>query len=88
MKVPTVHMNGTSRDELVEQLCKVSRQFNNLMAALLDAAPNGRDYYPQGDNALRDAQEERRADLKALDAMAKRYEALAETIADLPGGRR
>lgn len=53
---PTIHLNGTSKDELLNQLEAVVSALEAALAALNAAAPNGRDYYPQGPEALTDAQ--------------------------------
>jgi len=45
---PTVHLNGTSADELQSQHLAVMDACLALHAALAAATPNGRDYYPQG----------------------------------------
>lgn len=49
MKVicPIVHLNGTSRQQLEDQIDDVYEACHVLLKALKNAAPNGRDYYPQ-----------------------------------------
>lgn len=49
--VPTVHLNGTSGKDLYEQLDGAVIVLEEGQRALAEAAPNGRDYYPQGDGA-------------------------------------
>ena len=46
MKIPTVHLNGTSKDELVQQLNDLYLALGDAMDVLAKAGPNGRDYYP------------------------------------------
>jgi hypothetical protein len=53
--VPTVHINGTSRDALVEQNESARNAVRVAINALEAAQPNARDYYPQGDGAFRAA---------------------------------
>lgn len=48
---PTVHMNGTSRQELIFQQLEVMKAIRVLMGAMRKATPNGRDYYPQNEFA-------------------------------------
>jgi len=67
MTIPTIHLNGTSKDRLIEDLCNASNALNDAYAALKQTAPNGRDYYPQGDDALRKATQEHMSRLKRLD---------------------
>jgi len=53
---PTVHMNGTSKEELVQQRIEVVEAARLLYQAMQKAMPNGRDYYPQGDGVGAKAQ--------------------------------
>ena len=43
--LPIVHLNGTARETLVEQREAIWEAANNLIEAMKQAAPNGRDYY-------------------------------------------
>jgi len=52
---PSVHLNGTSKQELVEQRLAVMEAARALLQAMKGASPNGRDYYPQGDGAYKRA---------------------------------
>lgn len=45
LAIPTVHLNGTSRTELLNQLIDAARALKKGQEALAQAAPNGRDYY-------------------------------------------
>jgi hypothetical protein len=69
--LPTVHSNGTSKGELLKQLEDAGRACRQAVRALSEAAPHGRDYYPQGPDAFRQA----RADHdKRVEAVSKVYE--------------
>jgi DNA-binding ferritin-like protein len=46
--VPCVHSNGTSAKELLAQLDAVFDAIRELIRAMGNASPNGRDYYPTG----------------------------------------
>lgn len=48
MRIPTVHINGTSGLELFDQVVDVSRAVENAIDKMRDAWPNARDYYVQG----------------------------------------
>ena len=80
MMVPTVHLNGTSREALLEQYTKAHNALEVGLNALCAAAPNGRDYYPQGPDAFAKAQAEHSALVtqvaKAVVAMLDIAEAL------------
>lgn len=53
MILPTIHLNGTSREELQRQAEAAVRALDDAIARMSDAAPNGRDYYPQGPDVIR-----------------------------------
>lgn len=78
--VPTVHMNGTSKKELLEQLsnaygaCRIAGQ------TLRSAWPNGRDYYVQDSGAFGRAVQEWESRLERIDSVAKELEAIAVGI--------
>lgn len=52
MMIPTIHLNGTSREELERQLQDAVTALHAAMTALQAAGPNGRDYYLQGPDAI------------------------------------
>ena len=83
-QAPRVHLNGTSRDELVAQQRAVYDAADALLAALRQATPNGRDYYPLGDDAFRRAREEHRSRLW----QAGRIKDEASHIAQAIGGQK
>jgi hypothetical protein len=68
MKVPTVHLNGTSQEELLEQWRNVYRATYTLLDALAKATPHGRDYYVQGPDGegITQARKEHAARIKAV----------------------
>lgn len=45
--LPTIHLNGTGRREIVSQLVQAYTQLDLAMEKMAQAAPHGRDYYPQ-----------------------------------------
>jgi hypothetical protein len=69
MQLPTIHMNGTSKERLVEALCNASAKLDDAYSALKETAPNGRDYYPQGPVALQIACNDHLDRLARLDAI-------------------
>jgi len=80
--VPTVHLNGTSRDELVAQLRTAIEAIHAAESALTKAAPHGRDYYPQGSDAIRVAQQEHAARLVKLQEIESELTEIALAIMD------
>jgi hypothetical protein len=57
MSIPTVHLNGTSRDSLVKQRVNIIDALVGVEKAISQAWPHGRDFYPQGPDALSAAQQ-------------------------------
>lgn len=55
MIVPMIHRNGTSKDELKIGLMNVSNALHDAERLLRAATPHGRDYYLQGNEALKKA---------------------------------
>ena len=62
MEKPTVHLNGTPAECLLDQYKQARHLVQEAKAALEDAAPNARDYYvqPDGDRAYARASLEHR----------------------------
>lgn len=52
MIAPTVHINGSSRDDLLAKLETAYRAVNAALEAVQGSAPNARDYYVQGPDAF------------------------------------
>ena len=84
MILPTIHMNGTSREELVAQLEFASMALETAYQTLKRAAPNGRDYYPQGPEAIGVATAEHMARLKKLDEVKHEVDRLMLGIDRIP----
>jgi hypothetical protein len=80
MMIPTIHLNGTSEDALLEEVTSACQAIREAERALQNAAPNGRDYYPQGAGAIHSALEEHEARLKKLRDVRRELEELAEAI--------
>lgn len=78
---PTIHLNGTSAEELFEQVCNVLRDLRSARAVMAAAAPHGRDY-PINDYSFIHANSEHTDRLLRLGSIIREYEALAEHIAD------
>lgn len=66
MQLPTIHLNGSSPDRLIEEWDAAYQAIGDAITALAQCAPNGRDYYPLGIAAYRTAENEHRARLTAL----------------------
>jgi len=58
MKVPTIHLNGTSIHTFRTDLSAVHTALRVALDDLAKAAPHGRDYYVQGPDAYTEARKE------------------------------
>lgn len=85
--LPTVHLNGTSRDALFEANADAAGAIRAALTKLGEAAPNARDFYPQGPDAYGKARVEHDARAEALRGVLKDFEAICEHIADAEGRR-
>lgn len=88
MEFPTIHLNGTSKRELLEQYTEASHAVDAALDALYKAGPNGRDYYVQSASALYKAQDEHYARIKKLREVKQELDDIALHVADAEGGRR
>jgi hypothetical protein len=80
LAIPTVHLNGTSKSALVEQLCDAIDAIHAAGTKLAQACPNGRDYYPQGANAIQEALRQHEGRMKKLKEIADELHLIAEAI--------
>ena len=83
MKIPTIHLNGTSKDELLDQTLTAADAINVAIRALVNASPNARDYYPQGNGAYGIARDEHLSRLNRLQDVLQELSDIAEDISDL-----
>ena len=82
MMIPTVHLNGSSGEVLLDQYTTAAESVRQAIDKICDAGPNARDYYVQGPDAARAAQREHEARLAALKRMRDELAAIAEGIQD------
>jgi hypothetical protein len=80
--IPTIHLNGTSRDELHEGYRTALFALDAAINAVSATAPNGRDFYPQGPDAINAATREHLKRMNELQAMRNDLETLA--LATMP----
>jgi hypothetical protein len=79
--LPTVHLNGTSRAELQKQYEEAHTAIEHAITALAHAAPNGRDYYPQGAHAYGIAAREHESRVERLRNVQAELYAIYESVA-------
>jgi hypothetical protein len=80
MKTPTIHLNGTSKQSLLEALSTALTALCVAQNAVSDCAPNARDYYPQGDGAFAQANREHIARLERLHGLRSELREIADAI--------
>lgn len=80
MMKPTIHLNGTNWEALLEQQASTMTAISNALQALRNSAPNARDYYPQGPEAFHTADLEHRARVSKLELVFTEIEAIAEHV--------
>lgn len=85
MLKPTIHINGTAPANLYVANIEALRKVKDAAEALEAAAPNGRDFYPQGPAAINEALRQHRARLALLQSVASELEAICEHIIDQRG---
>lgn len=85
MILPTIHLNGTSVKNLAEDNDRAYAALIEAIDALAQTAPNGRDYYPQGDidgkPALYVAQDQHSERMAMLLQVKRELEAIGEYLA-------
>lgn len=82
LAVPTVHLNGTSREMLVKELETAYDALGAAYEAMRECGPNGRDYYPQGPGALERAIRQHFDRLSRVDSVRSELEALIGKISE------
>lgn len=80
LKYPTIHMNGTSGDELFAQNMNALVALRAAYEALLKATPNGRDYYVQSPGAITRAVDQHGARLRRLQDVIAEVGMIVEEI--------
>lgn len=81
---PTVHLNGTSKDALVDQLIAVTDALGDAQRKLDDANPNGRDYVKPSKFTIQDALAQHKRWGATLHALRNEIGTVTELIADQP----
>lgn len=87
MIVPTIHLNGTSREGLLEPLEVAYSSIREMEDAFQKTVPNGRDYYPQGPEAYEAARKQHLDQALKLQEVRKYLEDLCQAIDKAPGPR-
>jgi len=82
LAVPTVHLNGTSKESLVEQLSEANNAVQDALKALGQANPHMRDYYVQEDGAFYWARDQHGDRMRRLASVGRELVEVAIAIQD------
>lgn len=77
---PVVHLNGTSRQQLVDDYTEAASYARSLLEKLGDTSPNMRDYYPIGKEAYDKAFAEHSARVNRVRGVLEELEQLLEAV--------
>jgi hypothetical protein len=80
--VPTIHGNGTSKRSILEGYGKAFMAINKASDVLRETCPNGRDFYPQGSDALEKAILQHQARMEKLQSILDDLEELADRVSE------
>ena len=80
LTVPSIHLNGSSPDVLLEDYRTAAMAVASAIDALGRVMPHGRDYYVQGEGALAHAIKEHRARIKKLENVRDELTAIARHV--------
>lgn len=82
MKIPTVHLNGSSATELLRLNLNARHAVQQAIEDLQAASPNARDFYVQGDDAFPAAAREHKDRFKRLEAVLAEFNEIVDGISD------
>lgn len=82
LTIPSIHMNGTSGDDLMLQNLVAQQAIEDAINHLRRAGPNARDFYVQGPDAFVKAQDEHLARLTRLSDVSFEIEQVAMAISE------
>lgn len=79
---PTIHLNGTSAQELLDAYVAAFQALHVAHAKLALTAPHGRDYYVQKGDALAAAIEQHAERMRRIGGVIREIEELAMHVSD------
>lgn len=88
LATPTVHLNGTSAEELKDQFHRACAALQGAYTVLAGIAPHGRDYYVQTPDGYTQAREEHHARLAKITEIQAELVALYDAVTDQQRSQR
>lgn len=83
LAIPSIHLNGTSQDALLEQYSNAMAAVQNAIEVLNQSAPHPRDYYPQKPtDAFFKARSQHLARLAGLESIHRELQDIALAVSD------
>lgn len=79
---PTVHLNGTSQEELLNQLVEAMNGIREADQKLSDSQPNGRDYIQPTTFTFKEAQEQHKRWRDMLKTILDEIYAVSEKVSE------
>ncbi len=79
---PTVHVNGTDGPTLMRETMVARNLAGQLTRALMEMTVHGRDYYPQGPDAIVQAQREHAKRIQDVQAIERELNAILVALRD------
>lgn len=79
---PTIHLNGTSKDDLLDNLTDAVNSMRNAIHDTAQTVPHGRDYFTVGGPAYSRAQKEHHSRMEHLKSVRAELEELLEHVAN------
>ena len=80
MLAPTIHLNGSNPEQMIQDALSSRRAVEDAIEKLRLVVPNGRDYYPQGNDAAHTAASDYRAMLEKLQSVSSELMEHAQNI--------
>lgn len=80
MMIPTIHLNGTSKANLLDEIEAAYVAIEAAISALRQVTVHGRDYYVQGPNAYPQARDEMDKRLASLYTVQQELQSMYEAI--------
>ena len=80
LAVPTIHLNGTSKQELLDGYINALDALREAHKRLAATCPNGRDYYPQGSEAINVAMQNHEGRMARIKFVMDELQEIAEAI--------
>lgn len=87
MRLPTIHLNGTSREYLFDEAVAAAGALRGAITALEAMTVNARDYYPQGPDAYPEAAREHRERIERVRGVLNEVYALLDSLDEAKEGK-